>query len=388
MTDFLVRHFVKQDLKSQKGRQQVGQLGGIAGIFLNLLLFAAKFTAGSLTGSIAITADAFNNLSDAGSSIVTLGGFKMAGAPADPEHPFGHGRIEYIAGLIVSLIIIMMGFELFKGSAEKIFQPEAVSFSWLSIGILLLSIAVKGWMCLFNRKLGRMIGSTAMQATAMDSLSDVAATTAVLLGTAITAATGVLLDGYLGVLVALFIMYTGFSTANDTLKPLLGKAPDQDFVEEIQQTVLAHEQIVGIHDLIVHDYGPGRCMVSLHAEVPSDSDILEMHDLIDMAEHELHEKFNCEAVIHMDPIVTNDAVTNRMHDAVVWLVKGIDPALSIHDFRMVQGPTHTNLIFDVVMPFRFKMTEKELIQAISTQVRQMEDHVYYAVVNVDRSYVS
>ena len=294
----------------------------------------------------------------------------MAGAPADPEHPFGHGRIEYIAGLIVSLIIIMMGFELFKGSAEKIFQPEAVSFSWLSIGILLLSIAVKGWMCLFNRKLGRMIGSTAMQATAMDSLSDVAATTAVLLGTAITAATGVLLDGYLGVLVALFIMYTGFSTANDTLKPLLGKAPDQDFVEEIQQTVLAHEQIVGIHDLIVHDYGPGRCMVSLHAEVPSDSDILEMHDLIDMAEHELHEKFNCEAVIHMDPIVTNDAVTNRMHDAVVSLVKGIDPALSIHDFRMVQGPTHTNLIFDVVMPFRFKMTEKELIQAISTQVRQ------------------
>ena len=364
MTDFLVRHFVKQDLKSQKGRQQVGQLGGIAGIFLNLLLFAAKFTAGSLTGSIAITADAFNNLSDAGSSIVTLVGFKMAGAPADPEHPFGHGRIEYIAGLIVSLIIIMMGFELFKGSAEKIFQPEAVSFSWLSIGILLLSIAVKGWMCLFNRKLGRMIGSTAMQATAMDSLSDVAATTAVLLGTAITAATGVLLDGYLGVLVALFIMYTGFSTANDTLKPLLGKAPDQDFVEEIQQTVLAHEQIVGIHDLIVHDYGPGRCMVSLHAEVPSDSDILEMHDLIDMAEHELHEKFNCEAVIHMDPIVTNDAVTNRMHDAVVSLVKGIDPALSIHDFRMVQGPTHTNLIFDVVMPFRFKMTEKELILSL------------------------
>lgn len=243
-------------------------------------------------------------------------------------------------------------------------------------------------MCLFNRKLGRMIGSTAMQATAMDSLSDVAATTAVLLGTVITATTGVLLDGYLGVLVALFIMYTGFSTANDTLKPLLGKAPDQDFVDEIQQTVLAHEQIVGIHDLIVHDYGPGRCMVSLHAEVPSDSDILEMHDLIDMAEHELHEKFNCEAVIHMDPIVTNDAVTNRMHDAVVSLVKDIDPALSIHDFRMVQGPTHTNLIFDVVMPFRFKMTEKELVQAISTQVRQMEDHVYYAVVNVDRSYVS
>ena len=195
MTDFLVRHFVKQDLKSPKGRQQVGQLGGITGIFLNLLLFAAKFTAGSLTGSIAITADAFNNLSDAGSSIVTLVGFKMAGAPADPEHPFGHGRIEYIAGLIVSLIIIMMGFELLKGSAEKIFAPEAVSFSWLSIGILLLSIAVKGWMCLFNRKLGRMIGSTAMQATAMDSLSDVAATTAVLLGTVITATTGVLLDG-------------------------------------------------------------------------------------------------------------------------------------------------------------------------------------------------
>lgn len=387
MTDFLVRHFVKHDLKSPKGRRQVGQLGGITGIFLNLILFAAKFAAGSLTGSIAVTADAFNNLSDAGSSVVTLVGFKMAGAPADPEHPFGHGRIEYIAGLIVSLIIIMMGFELLKGSAEKIFQPEIVSFSWLSIGILLLSIAVKGWMCLFNRKLGKLIDSAAMQATAMDSLSDVAATSAVLIGTVIAAATGVVLDGYLGVVVALFIMYTGFSTANDTLKPLLGKAPDQEFVDNIQKTVLAHDQIVGIHDLIVHDYGPGRCMVSLHAEVPSDSDILEMHDLIDMAEHELHEKFHCDAVIHMDPIVTNDAVTNRMHDAVVAIVKGIDPALSIHDFRMVQGPTHTNLIFDVVMPFKFKMTEKELAEAISTQVRRMEDHVYYAVINIDRSYI-
>lgn len=274
------------------------------------------------------------------------------------------------------------------GSAEKIFRPEAVSFSWLSFGILLLSIAVKGWMGLFNRRLGKMIGSAAMQATAMDSLSDAAATSAVLIGTVIAAATGVVLDGYLGVVVALFIMYTGFSTANDTLKPLLGKAPDKELVGQIERTVLAHEQIVGIHDLIVHDYGPGRCMVSLHAEVPSDSDILEMHDLIDMAEHELHETFHCDAVIHMDPIVTNDAVTNRMHDEVVSLVKGIDPALSIHDFRMVQGPTHTNLIFDVVMPFGFKMTEKELVQAISDRVREMEDHVYYAVVNVDRSYIS
>ena len=388
MTNFLVKHFVTHDLSSPKARRQVGRLGGLVGMFLNLVLFAAKFTAGSLTGSIAVTADAFNNLSDAGSSVVTLVGFKMAGAPADPEHPFGHGRIEYIAGLIVSLIIIMMGFELLKGSAEKIFRPEAVSFSWLSFGILLLSIAVKGWMGLFNRRLGKMIGSAAMQATAMDSLSDAAATSAVLIGTVIAAATGVVLDGYLGVVVALFIMYTGFSTANDTLKPLLGKAPEKEFVDDIQKTVLAHEQIVGIHDLIVHDYGPGRCMVSLHAEVPSDSDILEMHDLIDMAEHELHETFHCDAVIHMDPIVTNDAVTNRMHDEVVSLVKGIDPALSIHDFRMVQGPTHTNLIFDVVMPFGFKMTEKELVQAISDRVREMEDHVYYAVVNVDRSYIS
>ncbi len=388
MTNFLVKHFVTHDLSSPKARRQVGRLGGLVGMFLNLVLFAAKFTAGSLTGSIAVTADAFNNLSDAGSSVVTLVGFKMAGAPADPEHPFGHGRIEYIAGLIVSLIIIMMGFELLKGSAEKIFRPEAVSFSWLSFGILLLSIAVKGWMGLFNRRLGKMIGSAAMQATAMDSLSDAAATSAVLIGTVIAAATGVVLDGYLGVVVALFIMYTGFSTANDTLKPLLGKAPDKELVGQIERTVLAHEQIVGIHDLIVHDYGPGRCMVSLHAEVPSDSDILEMHDLIDMAEHELHETFHCDAVIHMDPIVTNDAVTNRMHDEVVSLVKGIDPALSIHDFRMVQGPTHTNLIFDVVMPFGFKMTEKELVQAISDRVREMEDHVYYAVVNVDRSYIS
>ena len=387
MTEFLVKRFVKQDLKSQKGRQKVGMLGGITGIFLNLVLFAAKFVAGSLTGSIAVTADAFNNLSDAGSSIVTLVGFKLAGAPADPEHPFGHGRIEYIAGLIVSLIIIMMGFELLKTSVEKIFVPELVAFSWLSVGILLLSIAVKGWMCLFNRKLGKMIDSATMQATAMDSLSDVVATTAVLAGTLIASATGLMLDGYLGVVVALFIMYTGFNTASDTLKPLLGKAPEKEFVQEIENTVLSHEQIVGIHDLIVHDYGPGRSMISLHAEVPSDGDILEMHDLIDMIEHQLHEKFDCEAVIHMDPIVTNDEVTNRMHEEVVSLVKRIDPALSIHDFRMVQGPTHTNLIFDVVMPFKFPLTEKELVQKISDQVHQMEGHVYYAVVNVDRSYV-
>lgn len=387
MTDFLVKCFVKQDLRSAKGRQRVGMLGGVTGILLNLLLFAAKFLAGTLTASIAVTADAFNNLSDAGSSIITLVGFKMAGAPADPEHPFGHGRIEYISGLIVSLIIVMMGFELLKGSVEKIFAPEAVAFSALSVAILVLSILIKGWMCVFNRRLGKLIGSSAMQATAMDSLSDVAATSAVLIGTLVGALSGLMLDGYLGVVVALFIMYTGFSTANDTLRPLLGKAPDKDFVHEIQSTVLSHEEIVGTHDLIVHDYGPGRCMISLHAEVPCDCDILQMHDVIDMIEHQLHERFNCEAVIHMDPIVTDDEVTNRMHARTVELLHRIDPALSLHDFRMVQGPTHTNLIFDVVAPFKFKLSDRELIDTVQREVQGLEGHTYYAVVNVDKSYI-
>lgn len=387
MINFLVKHFIKADPNTPKGRQRVGMLSGFTGIFLNLVLFAAKFLAGTLTASIAITADAFNNLSDAGSSIITLVGFKMAGAPADTEHPFGHGRIEYISGLIVSLIIIMMGFELLKSSIEKIITPEAVAFHMLSVIILVVSICVKGWMCLFNRKLGGLIGSAAMQATAMDSLSDVAATSAVLIGTLIGAGTGWALDGYLGVVVALFIMYTGFSTAGDTLRPLLGKVPDREFVEEIYQTVMAYDDVVGVHDLVVHDYGPGRCMISLHAEVPCDADILKMHDIIDMIEHSLHEKFQCNAVIHMDPIVTDDEVTNKMHRRVVALVQQIDKSLSVHDFRMVQGPTHTNLIFDVVIPFNFKMKDNEVVEAIQRGVQEMEGHTYYAVVNVDKSYV-
>ena len=257
----------------------------------------------------------------------------------------------------------------------------------LSVIILIVSICVKGWMCLFNRKLGGLIGSAAMQATAMDSLSDVAATSAVLIGTLVGAGTGWALDGYLGVVVALFIMYTGFSTAGDTLRPLLGKAPDREFVEEIYQTVMAYDDVVGVHDLVVHDYGPGRCMISLHAEVPCDADILKMHDIIDMIEHSLHEKFQCNAVIHMDPIVTDDEVTNKMHRRVIALVQQIDKSLSVHDFRMVQGPTHTNLIFDVVIPFNFRLKDSEVVEAIQRGVQEMEGHTYYAVVNVDKSYV-
>lgn len=387
MTTFLIRLFIKdyENVKNHQVRQRYGELGGAVGIVCNLVLFAAKFFAGLLTSSIAITADAFNNLSDAGSSIVTLVGFRMAGKPADDQHPFGHGRIEYIAGLLVSIIILLMGIELGKSSAEKIMHPETMDFSWISFFILLASICVKLWMGLFNRKLGHIIDSAAMRATAMDSISDVVATCSVVLGMLITKWTGYNVDGYSGILVALFICYTGITTIRDTLNPLLGQPPEQSFVDSIEQKVLSHSDIVGVHDLIVHNYGPGRSIVSLHAEVPCHADILQIHDTIDCIERELKKEFNCEAVIHMDPIVTDDVVTNETKEKVVGLVQAIDANLKIHDFRMVKGPTHTNLIFDVVVPHQFRLNDQELRSVIEREVKTL-DTSYELVMNVDKAY--
>lgn len=387
MTSLLVKLFIKNhdDIHNQEVRQKYGMLGGGVGIFLNVLLFSLKFIAGLITSSISITADAFNNLSDAGSSVVTLIGFKMAGMPADSEHPFGHGRIEYISGLAVSMAIILMGVELIKSSVDKILHPEAVTFSLFSVVILLVSILAKGWMSLFNRGLGKRIGSTAMMATAMDSLSDCIATGAVVLGIGFSYFTHIIIDGYIGLVVALFVSYTGFTTARDSLSPLLGQAPDKEFVEEIRKIVLAHEDIEGIHDLIVHNYGPGRSMISLHAEVRCDADILAIHDTIDLIELELKHRFNCEATIHMDPIAVDDKVTQDLREKIVELLRSIDGQLSLHDFRMVQGLTHTNLIFDVVVPFKFRLTDEQVTQQVWDKVKQIDPN-YNAVIKVERAY--
>ena len=389
LTDFLAKHFIKdyQNVKNPKVRERYGVLGGVVGICCNVLLSAAKLIAGTLTGAISITADALNNLSDAGSSIVTLCGFKMAGKPADDQHPFGHGRIEYVSGLIVSMVILLMGFELIKSSIEKIVHSESMSFSILSLIILLCSVALKLWMAFFNRGLGKKIDSAAMKATAMDSLSDVAATSAVVIGLLVFHFTGVSIDGYIGVVVACFIMYTGYQTAKDTLSPLLGQAPDPQFVHSIEEKVLAYPDVVGVHDLIVHNYGPGRSVVSLHAEVPCHIDILKIHDTIDNIERELKAEFQCECVIHMDPIVTNDETVNAMHAKVAQLVRSIDEQMSIHDFRMVAGPSHTNLIFDVMVPHGFHLSDEQVVSAIRDEVKKL-DKTFEVVIDVDKSYLS
>ena len=355
------------------------------GICLNALLFAGKFLAGTLSGSIAVTADAFNNLSDAGSSFVTLVGFQLAGQKPDSQHPFGHGRMEYVSGLAVAVLILLMGVELGKSSIDKILRPEPVDSSPLVFAILCASILVKLYMFLYNRRLGKKLGSPAMEATAMDSLSDSAATAAVLLATVIGHFTDLLIDGWCGVLVAVFILWSGVGAVRDTLDPLLGTPPTHELVQRIRDLVMAHTTILGIHDLIVHDYGPGRVMISLHAEVPANEDVLALHDEIDNVEKELQEKLGCVAVIHMDPVVTDDGITEETRHRVQTLVHCIDDAIDIHDFRMVSGPTHTNLIFDAVVPFGFRLTDKEVEEKIRKAVRALDGN-YYAVVNVERSY--
>ena len=385
MISILSRIFIKNhaDTSDPGVRRAYGVLCGAVGIFLNVLLFAAKYLAGTLTGSIAIVADAFNNLSDAGSSIITLLGFKLAAKKPDRDHPYGHGRFECIAGLVVSFVILMMGFDLAKSSVTKIFHPEAVDFSILSICILIGSILVKLYMSLYNRAVGKRINSAAVLATATDSISDVCATTMVLAATLIARFTGVNIDGWAGAIVSLVILWAGYNAAKDTIDPLLGQAPDPEFVQRIADIVNRYPEVVGIHDLAVHDYGAGRVMISLHAEVPSSGDIMALHDVIDTIERDLQDELNCSAVIHMDPISTDDALItstrellkNRIHEA-------ISPDVSIHDFRMVPGPTHTNVIFDAVVPYEFSMSDAQVQEKISSLVRAIEGD-YFAVVTID-----
>lgn len=388
MTGFLVRHLVKDWEKTEEAivRERYGILSGAVGILLNLLLCLGKLTAGVLTGALSITADAFNNLSDAASSVVTLVGFRMAGQQADRDHPFGHGRIEYLAGLAVSVLILVVGVELGKSSIEKIIHPEPVEFTWLSAGILAASVAVKLWMGRFNRVLSRRIDSAAMAATATDSISDAVATSAVLAGLAVSSLLQVQADGWIGLLVAAFILRAGIGAAKDTLNPLLGQPPSPELVDKIEHTILAHPQIVGVHDLVIHDYGPGRRMMSVHAEVPAQSDMMEAHDLIDHIERELKARYRLEAVIHMDPVVSNDPKTMELKGRVAELVKEIHPAITIHDFRITAGPLLTNLIFDAAVPYEVKLTDEEIHRILEQKVKALDGH-YYAVIEIDRTYV-
>ena len=386
MISLFARIFLKPEGRDETAlRKGYGILCGAVGIGLNILLFAGKFFAGTIAGSIAITADAFNNLSDAGSSFVTLLGFQLAGQKPDSDHPFGHGRIEYLSGLAVSMLIILMGFELAKSSLDKILHPAPVDSSWLVIAILCVSICVKLYMAFYNRSLGKKLNAPAMLATAADSLSDSIATTAVLIATLVGRFSGLMIDGWCGILVAAFILWSGFNAAKDTVNPLLGTPPTHEFVEQIKELVMAHPAIIGIHDLIVHDYGPGRVMISLHAEVSASENVLELHDEIDNVESELREKLGCEAVIHMDPIVTDDGITEETRERVAALVHCIDDAINIHDFRMVAGPSHTNVIFDAVVPYGFRLTDSEVEEKIKTAVRTLDGN-YFAVVKVERSY--
>ncbi|MBQ2739603.1 MAG: cation transporter [Oscillibacter sp.] len=384
MVTFLAKYFIKEDCADK--RTAYGTLCSVLGIVLNLLLFAFKFLAGLLSSSIAITADAFNNLSDAGSSLVTLFGFRLASQKPDPDHPFGHGRIEYLSGLAVSLMILLMGFELGKSSLDKILHPAPVDSSPVVVLILCVSIAVKLYMSFYNRAVGKKIGSAAMEATAADSLGDSIATTAVLIATLVAHFTGLMIDGWCGAVVACFIFYAGFNAAKDTIDPLLGTPPSKEFVDSIDAIVMSYPDVLGIHDLIVHDYGPGRCMLSLHAEVDAGGDILVLHDEIDNIERHLQSSLNCHAVIHMDPVVTDDREVFETKQTVVRLVHEIDPSIHLHDFRMVTGPTHINVIFDVVVPFDYALSDEELTHRIQTRVRAMDGN-YFAVVTVDKSYV-
>ena len=388
MISLLAKWFISRREQAEDGavRRAWGALCGFVGIALNLLLFAGKLASGALSGSIAVTADAFNNLSDAGSSVVTLLGFRLAGKKPDSDHPFGHGRMEYVSGLVVAGLILLMGAELAKTSVDKIAHPEAVTFSWLAAAILLVSIAVKLYMYMYNKAVGKKIGSAAMAATAADSLSDTAATAAVLLSMIVGKLANVQLDGWVGLVVALFILWSAVQAARDTISPLLGQAPDPALVKEIEALVMAHDTVVGVHDLVVHDYGPGRRIISLHAEVPADGQVLELHDVIDNIESELARKLHCEAVIHMDPVVVGDPVVAALREQTAALVKTIDPRITIHDFRMVPGKTHTNLIFDAVIPFDEQLTRPQVAQRICRLVEDMDGH-YRAVVKIENSYV-
>ena len=385
MTALLLRLFVKdyQNPENPSVHTAIGKMAGITGILCNVFLFLGKLIAGLLSGSISIVADAVNNLSDAGSSVVTLAGFQLARRPADREHPYGHARYEYLSGLAVAALIVVIGFELAKSSVEKIIHPAPVEFSVITALVLCASIAVKLWMAVFNRKLGNMIGSSTLQATAADSRNDCLATGAVLLAGILERLTSWQVDGFMGLAVALFILYSGCNLARDTISPLLGEAADPQLREQLSQFIRTNPKVLGYHDLMVHDYGPGQRFASLHVEMDKNEDPLLCHEIIDDLERECLASYGVHLVIHYDPVVTNDPELERMRALVTAILRVKDERLSIHDFRMVPGTGHTNLVFDVTLPLELRGQEKTIQTSLEAALNDLGEGTYYTVITFD-----
>lgn len=388
MTNFLIRHMVKdsENTSDPAVRNGYGRMAGLVGIACNLLLGFGKMLAGLLFSSISILADGVNNLSDATSSAVTLICFKMSSRPADKEHPFGHARMEYVSGLVVAVLILMVSFNLAGSSLDKILNPERAVFSWVTVGVLAVSILLKFWMMRFNSKVGKLIQSTALEATAMDSRNDVIATLAVLVSVFIAKFTGVNLDGWMGMAIAVFILWSGISLIQDTLSPLLGEAPNRELVRDTMRKLRSYDGVLGIHDLMVHDYGPGRCFATVHVEVDAREDVMVSHDLCDIIERDFAAQ-GMNLVVHMDPIVTDDPDLNALRRRVLEIVTGLGEGITMHDFRLVRGYSHQNVIFDIVVPSSCKRSGEELKAEIQRKVRELDPAAnYYTVVNIDRNY--
>ena len=387
MTALLIKLFVRdsENTKETSVRTAYGTLGSVTGIVVNLLLAAIKYFAGMISGSISVTADAINNLSDAGSSIVSLAGVKLSAKPADKGHPYGHGRLEYISALAVAVLVFLMGFELLKSSIDKILNPVPVKFNWVALIILVVSIFAKLWLGMFNKKLGKKINSAPMMAVMKDCFSDCLATGVAALSIIVSAFSEIAIDGYLGIIVAGFILLAGFNISKETLGVLLGNPPEKEYVEEIENKILSYEHIVGVHDLIVHDYGPSRRFASAHAEVPANIDIMEAHDVIDLIERDIMNEMGLLISIHMDPIIVDDERINALRQMTSDVVKEIDPELSIHDFRVVEGPTHTNLIFDIVLQHHHKESHEEIINKINEKLSKIDER-FFTVITIDHSF--
>ena len=386
MTDLILRIFVRDHKNTEDPavRDKCGRVAGAVGIVTNFLLFLMKIIVGTVFHSVSVTADAVNNLTDSGSSVVTLIGFKMASKPADEKHPFGHARIEYLSGVIVSFIVIFLGLQLGMSSIEKIITPEENALTPVALVVLVISILAKLWQCLFYRKVGRMIKSESVEATSKDSRNDVIATSVVLLGAVITMLTGVNLDGYMGAEVALFIVFSGVQLTISTADPLLGQAPEGELVQTITEKMLSYPGIIGMHDLAVHNYGVGRCFASAHCEVDAKNDILVSHDLIDNIERDFSRDLGIHMVIHLDPVIVGDARTDALHCKVQSLVTALYPTVTIHDFRVIWGVTHSNIVFDAAVPFAVKDSDAVITQKLEAEIQKL-DPDYRTVVTIDRS---
>lgn len=387
MTNLLIKLFVKDYDKPEKEsvRIKYGILSGVVGILLNIILSVFKMIFGALTKSISIVADGANNIFDAISSIISLVGFKISGKPADDEHPFGHGRVEYISALTLAFFILLMGVELIKGSIEKFTNPEAVIFSIPAVVVLVFSIFAKIWLAMFNKKIGKAVNSVTVDAVVTDSIGDIAATTCSLIALVASKFTDLPVDAFMGIIVALVVIYAGIGIIKDTMGPLLGEPPEKEIVDKLEDTVLSYDGVIGIHDLVLHSYGHSRIIGSVHAEVPSDRDILVSHDLIDTIEKDIRNNLGIEISIHMDPVLVDDKQTEKYKEIVRGVIADISPEMSMHDFRIVDGPTRTNLIFDLVVPRKYVLTEQEIKNSVETKVQEIDNRCF-TVINIDRAY--